>query len=359
MTGPPPQPFDPGQQASGQGMPPGPGVDGQLPPLLLTTARWRNRGHRVRHHDDGGGWTIRWSKVLAHTGHYEQFAYGRDHPSTWPARGGRDEGPLQKCLICYVGSGMAGVDVDREHGYVIPGWAGDAKHPGYPDRYEPGFADTRTARLIGRQHALTTRGPGYHILLDCRGIPPEDWPRQVPIAGADIKAKGFIPAPGCWHYSGERYELTDFGRHGRGYVTGTPELIAAMIADQDDLAAQNKHSRQEGGGNGGGHDGEIAGEVLKMVLRGLSKDECYEQWLTIAVGRDPSWPFTADDFGRHYRTAVAKAAQIRAGEGEAVREALAWLGSPLPAPAARGRRRHASAPALLAQAARWLEGGGA
>jgi hypothetical protein len=328
-----PPPQDPGQQ---QGTGP-PGANGQAPPLRLTTARWRNRGRRVRDPFPKGGeplYTTRWSKVLAHTGPYEQFAYGRDHPSTWSARGGRDEGPLQKCLICSPQSGLIAVDVDHEHGYTWPGWAGDAEHPGYLAEYEPGYLDTRTARLIGRQHALTTRGQGYHILLDCRGIPPENWPRQVPIAGADIKSKGFIPVPGCEHYSGERYELTDFGRYGRGYVTGTPELIEVIKADQAD---EREHGREQngsggggggGGGNGSGHDTEVAGSVLSNVLRGLSKEQCYAEWLKIAIPRDPSWPFTADDFEqRHYATAVRKAKQIRAADLEAWADLMAWRAS--------------------------------
>jgi hypothetical protein len=325
--------------------PPWPQDPRQLPPLKLTTARWRNRRRKVRDSfpdHNGPGYSFKWSKVLAHsgTGIYGRFRYGEDHPSDWPFRGGQDEGPLQKGLILCPASGMGGVDVDRENGYTEPGSAGrpanylnDPQYrPGWPEYYVPGFLDTRTAALIGRQHALTTRGPDhYHILLDCRAIPPQDWPRQRPIAGADIKTNGFIPVPGSWHYSGEQYELTDFGKHGRpGYVTAWPELIEAIKADQDDLARARRAGGAQGGGgggDGGGHDGEIAGAVLSMVLRGLSREQCYAEWLKIATARNPSWQFDDGDFERHYGSAVRKAEQIRADEWEAWTEWMRWRAS--------------------------------
>jgi hypothetical protein len=307
-------------------VPPGLWGTGQLPPLLLTTARWRNRGHRVPsdHHNSGGSSDTKWRKVLAHKGPYEQFAYGRDHPSTWPARGGRDEGPLQKCLICSFQSGVIAVDVDRELGYTHPGWAGDARNPGYPDWYEPGFLDTRTARLIGRAQAWTTHGRGYHVVIDARGLSEADWPVQVPIAGADIKSKGFVPLPGCEHHDGRQYEPV----RQPGPVRLTPELISAIKADQADHHERRRQAGVNGGGgpggDGGGHDGEIAGAVLSMVLRGLSKQQCYAEWLKIAIPRDPGYPFTDGDFERHHGGAVRKAEQTRADEWQAWAELMTW-----------------------------------
>jgi hypothetical protein len=297
MTAPLPQ--GPGQPVTtGQGMPPGSGPNGQLPPFEPTTARWLNRERRVRDPFPKGGeppYTTRWSKVLAHTGHYEQFAYGTDTPSDWPVRG------LQKCLICSPQSGAITVDVDDEQA----------------------FAGTRTGRLIGRAQAWTAHGGGYHVVIDARGLSEADWPRQGPIAGADIKSKGFVPLPGCMHFDGQPYQPV----YQPGPVVWWPELIAAICAD---LADQREHNRagggSGGGGEGGGHDGEVAGAVLKMVLRGLDKDQCYAEWLKIAVPRDPSWPFTADDFERHYGSAARKAEQIRAEEGDVTTDdgAAAW-----------------------------------
>lgn len=77
------------------------------------------------------------------------------------------------------------------------------------------------------------------------------------------------------------------------------------------------------GGAGGGHDGQVAATVLNNVLRGMSEAECYEQWLETAVPQNPSWPFTREDFKRrHYRTALAKAAKIRAADRQAY---AAWM----------------------------------
>jgi P4 family phage/plasmid primase-like protien len=308
MTGPAPQPQNYGQRPAGS---PGPGANGQLPPLQLTTARWRNRERRVRdpfpHHNNPSGYTTKWRKVLAHRGPYEQFAYGTDTPSTWPAHGGRDEGPLQKCLICSPWSGLIAVDVDDEQE----------------------FLGTRTGKLIGRQHALTTRGDHFHILIDARGVPEDDWPRQGMIDSANhIKSKGFIPVPGCEHYSGERYELTDFGRPGRpGTVRWTPELIAAINADLGEHAGRSGG----GGGNGGGgserdglgdlpptkellergvdhpHDGNMSRLAARLCGQGMGEQEAYALWRQVAdLTEDPADPFTADDWGRHWGGAQQK-----------------------------------------------------
>jgi hypothetical protein len=135
-------------------------------------------------------------------------------------------------------------------------------------------------------------------------VPPEDWPVQGPIAGADIKSKGFIPWPGSEHYSGERYELTGFGR-GPAVVPAWPELMAAILADR------GAHHRSGGpGGNGGGHDGELAAEVLRMILRGWDKETCYQMWCTIATPHDLAWPYERADFERHHRGAARKTQEI-------------------------------------------------
>jgi hypothetical protein len=311
-------------------------------PFKPTTARWLNRKRRVPNRSRGGGepsYTEKWSKVLAHTGPYTQFKYGTDTPSTWPARGSRDDGPLQKCLINSWQSAAITVDVDDEQQ----------------------FLETRTGRLIGRAQAWTAHGAGYHVVIDARGVPEADWPRQGPIAGADIKSNGFVPLPGCMHWDGEPYRPV----YQPGPVAWWPGLIAAICAD---LAGHRERQRQAGGGgggggggDGGGHDGEIFSAVLSMVLRGLARGQCYAEWLTIAVPRDPSYPFTDGDFDRHYRSAVRTAEQIRADEREGLQEAASWLAGQCPAPATAGRRvarRTRTDPALLGTAARWLAGGG-
>jgi hypothetical protein len=287
----------------------GPASNGQWQP---TTARWANRSRKVRNphpHPGDLASEVRWSKVLAHTGSYEQFAYGTDTPSDW-------QGPLQTCLIGSPQSGTIFVDVDDENAYL----------------------GTRTGQIVGRPHAASTRGGGFHIVIDARGVPGADWPRQGPIAGGDIKSRGFIPLPGSEHYSGERYEPV----RPSGPVLATRELIAAINADLADHRGKGgRDGNGGGGGSGGGHDGEVAAAVMSMVLRGLDREQCYEQWLTIAVPRDPSWPFTADDFERHYSGAVRKAGQVRAEDAEAARafagQAPALVTGPPPGQAARQR----------------------
>lgn len=281
----------------------------QLPPLQPTTACWFNRVRLVR----SGIWAgqERWRKVLAHYGSYEQFAYGthteatrewrRDHRREWRLR-------LQDAIICSPWSGVLAWDVDD------------------PEE----FARTRTGQLIGRQHAHTTRGDHFHILGDARLVQPSDWPVQDKIDSADhIKSCGFVPWPGSEHYTGQTYEPTDLWRSGQLLIV-SPRLIAATNAD---LADQKRRRREAGiggggggsGGTGGGHDGELAGQVLSMVLRGLTKEQCWAEWRKIAIPRDPGWPFEREDFERHYRSALRKAQEIREQEDQMAQSAL-WMG---------------------------------
>jgi hypothetical protein len=268
-------------------------------PLKPTTARWLNRRRRVR--TARGEWTDKWSKVLAHRGPYSQFRYGTDTPSDW-------RGYLQVAIICSPWSGVIGMDVDCEQDYLA----------------------TRTGQLIVRDQAISIRGDRFHALTDARAVPPELWPKQGPIAGADIKSNGFIPLPGCVHYSGDIYEPVP----GAPIVTATPELIGAILADREDhdRARQGAGNGQSGGGNGGtggGHDGEIAATVLSNILRGLSKEECYAEWCEIAIPHDPDDPFIRRDFERHYgdetQGAVRKAAGIRQREEQAHEVLRQWI----------------------------------
>jgi hypothetical protein len=279
---------------------PRPSENGQYPPgwepLKRTSARWLNKERRVR--DDHGGWYAKYAKVLAHTGPYSQFAYGTDTPSDWPV----PKRQLQTAMICSIGSRVIGADVD----------------------FLADFAGTRTGQLIGPGDALTRRNEDhFHIVIDARSVPDGDWPRQGPIPGADIKSNGFIPWPGSVHWSGDRYEPV-VHENGKGrIVPATPELITAINADLADERARRKAEwgssggggGNGGGGNGNGHDGEVAATVLSNILRGLTKEQCYAEWLQVAIPHDPDDPFTYDDFERHYGDettgAVAAARRIR------------------------------------------------
>ena len=246
-------------------------------PLELTTARWLNRRtSRGRDHD--GHPREKWAKVLAHTGPYEQFAYGTDTPSDW-------QGQLQGAIICSPGSGVIAIDVDDEAAY----------------------SQTRTAQWVRREQAISTRGAGWHALVDARHISRELWPQQGPIPGADIKAKGFVPLPGSRHYSGERYEPVLDGGGKSHIVDATQELIEAMAADRAGFGpmASTTATGHSGGGHRGssGHDSELYAAVTGWVRQGLGKEACYERWLPLSAPRDPSRLYDREDFERHYRSA--------------------------------------------------------
>lgn len=276
-------------------------------PLRLTTARWLNRRRQASDHD--GQPSERWSKVLAHKGSYDQFAYGTDTASDW-------QGPLQRAVICSPWSGVIAVDIDDEAAYMT----------------------TRTARTIARADAWSTRGGGFHVLIDARSVPPQGWPKPVPVAGADIKSCGFVPMPGSEHYSGELYEPV-FRPDGLvTVVTAKPDLIEAIHADQSDEAERRRASglagaRTAGAGNGGGHDGEVAAETMGICLRLLRsgmtpgdelREAAYAAWLTVAVPRDPSWPYDRGDFERHYAGALYKAQKLIAADLPVTDDMVRW-----------------------------------
>lgn len=245
-------------------------------PLKLTTARWFNAVRRYRNFPHGE-WAEKPVKKPAFDGHLTQFAYGTDTPSSWNRR------DLQRCSILAPHTGLLVVDVD------------------YPGQ----FATTRTARLVGREHAWSTRGERCHIPVDYRSIPPDQWPKQGPIAGGDIKSNGWVPVPGSWHYSGERYEPT--GLPLEAITRCTPELASAILADREDM--KDKGGNGGSGGSGDGHDSEVSAKTKGMIIRRLRAgwpvgpelmENVYAEWLTVAIPHDPSDPFTRDDFERHY-----------------------------------------------------------
>ena len=286
-------------------------------PLRPTTGRWYNDFSESKQ-GPGGEWIIKPPKKLAHRGSYDQFKYGRDYPSTWRLP------HLQWCQLCCPTSMAIGVDVD------------------YPEL----FATTRTARFIGRAQAISTRGEGYHVLVDARGWPLIVWPRQVPIRGADIKSRGFIPLPGCLHYTGQLYQPVP----GAVAVPWTDDLLGAIIHDQQDerarvraeldrfLAAHGLSPLPAGyGGRGGGHDGQVAAACMGLILRRLRagwrtgpelKEAVYAEWRTIAIGRNPAWPFERKHFERHFgdkrRGGLEEALRIIADEAAWMPGAMAW-----------------------------------
>jgi hypothetical protein len=213
-------------------------------PWQPTIARWINRRRQRKPSVLNPEGDPKWSKVLAHDGPMTQFAYGSNTASHW-------QRPVQLALICTPGSGTIAVDVD------------------YPDE----FAQTRTGALLGRQHAFTVRGERFHDVIDARFVPLEEWPRQGPIAGGDIKSNGWVPMPGSNHYSGDIYQPA---RWPPLVIPAWPELIAAINADRADHDAASPRTGSSGGnGHGGGehiggHDDYLTKKVVyARIMNGL------------------------------------------------------------------------------------------
>jgi hypothetical protein len=228
---------------------------------------------------------LKWSKVLAHDGPMTQFAYGSNTASNW-------QRPLQLALICTPGSGTIAVDVD------------------YPDE----FAQSRTGALLGRQHAFTTRGWGFHVVIDARFVPEQDWPRQGPIAGGDIKSNGWIPVPNSNHHSGDIYQPA---YDPPLVIPAWPELIAAINADRSSHDAASPRTGSSGGnGHGGGehsggHDDRLAAVVYGAAMDGLRAglsigDPRLEQavkaawWQAANPPEDPGDPYTDESWPRFW-----------------------------------------------------------
>jgi hypothetical protein len=317
-------------------------VTGPVPPggpLRLTTGRWFNDFSEARQ-GPGGEWIIKPPKILAHRGSYDQFRYGHDHPSTWGLS------HFQRCLLCCPGSMAIGIDVD------------------YPEL----FATTRTARFIGRAQAISTVGERYHVLLDFRGLPLIVWPRQTPIRGADVKSRGFIPVPGCVHYTGQLYQPVP----GAMAVPWTHELHGAIIDDQRDEQARcqaeldrywagvNEVRAGQGlppltggtGGHGGCHDDQLSAATMGMIVKRLRagwqagpelKEDVYAEWCEIAIPRDPSRPWERRHFDRHYgderQGGLAEALKVLADEAAWMPGLMAWAEAATAEPAARRPRQ--------------------
>lgn len=225
---------------------------------------------------------------------YVDFAYGTYTGPQWSPFN-PDSQPIQYALICSPSTHLLVIDVD------------------HPDAY----AETRTANVLGAEHAMSTRGEGYHVALDMRGIHPARWPRQGAIGGtverrgADIKALGFVPVPGSQHYKGGYYEARLNPDGSAKLIVITEEILAALHADRG-----ASYSAPHGGGGPGGqnagefdHDTRRAAYVMRAVLAGLSLDEIHCGWLQLPDHNEncsSSAGFTEEDFGRHYQGALRK-----------------------------------------------------
>lgn len=255
----------------------------------FTFAWWHNAGI-VRRQLVGGLHVDKtaWHKHLSHGGSYDQFAYGTE--KTMPGGyGGKcanskvehhDEHGHQRAVVCAKQTHLFVVDVDDPINY----------------------ATSQTARLLGKEQAMTTRGAGWHVYIY---VPPElmaQWPRQGVIPGGDVKSNGFVPAPLTVHYSHHKYELTA----GASVVVATPEILQAVNADR---AAKSVGVGGSGSGDrGDGNEPELFSYAGALYASNpADKEGAWAAWLEHAQFRltlsDPTWPWTEGDrdiFERHW-----------------------------------------------------------
>jgi hypothetical protein len=256
----------------------------------FTTFRWANQLNDVG----------KYSKVpLMRRGFaYADFACGTDTPEQWrPFRPA--DAPVQIGLICSPQTGLLVIDIDD------------------PDEY----ADTRTAGLLGRDDAMSTRGAGFHIGIDMRGIPPARWPRQGKIPGADIKAAGFVPVPSSLHWRGEPYAPRWDADGLPRLVPVTEKILGVLRADRGAFYAEPRGGGGPGGRlvNGMDHDTARAGTVMRGVLAGWPLDSIYAAWAAMpdhGPECTSSSGFTNADFQRHYDGAVRRAPRYRAEQAD-------------------------------------------
>lgn len=277
------------------------------PSFLLTTGRWYNKL------DEDGDY--RKAPAYREGFTYDSFAYGSDTPEDFTPAGGV---PVQYSLICAKQTFLLVADID------------------YPENL-PG---SETGQHVSWNDAMSVRGSHFHVGIDMRGVPADDWPTQGRTAWGDIKANGFVAAPGSVHYSGEPYAPASASPVSK-LVKATPALIAALAADRaahalarlnEGLAARGlpAGTRLENGaylyasgfvrGTWGQlpdghlkHDDELKDLLWDMhVIYGRPEEECREQWFRLAgaLGR----PWTEKHFLRHW--SKCPAARLKALEDD-------------------------------------------
>lgn len=260
-----------------------------IPDDFKFTFGWWHNAQIIRKQRVGGQQVDKtaWHKHLSHGGSYDQFQYG-DQKTRPTGFGGKcangqieqhDEHGHQQAVICSRQTHLFVVDVDDPINYAL----------------------SRTAELLGKDRALTTRGVGWHVYVY---VPPElmdRWPKQGVIPGGDVKSNGFVPAPFTVHYTGQLYEL----RAGSGVVTATPEILAAVNADRNGKLSATGLS---GGDRGEGNEPELFSFTGALYAANpADKEGAWEMWLEHAQLRlilaDPTWPWTEADrdiFERHW-----------------------------------------------------------
>ncbi len=257
-----------------------PGTQGDL---LLTLAWWHNALVERGKKDQYGERRQKWLKALSFSGSMNQFTRGAAAQKPYPcqkAEHQHDSHGHQIAIMLTRDYRFFVVDVDD------------------PSQYE----GTRTSRIITADHAISSRGMGYHVLVHVPDELLSSWPHQTPIPGADIKSSGFVPLPGCIHFSGERYEPA---HDDDDPVEATAELLEAIRSDQ-------AFSRPGGAGasDARGQQGELLRMLRTQVMehgwRETDEREAWRWYLPQALGmpsldEDP-WDEdgAAEAFRRHW-----------------------------------------------------------
>jgi hypothetical protein len=246
----------------------------------------------------------KWAKAPAYYAGftYSDFTYGEVKAAD---EGFVTETPLQVSIICAKTTFALAIDVD------------------YPEN----LSASAVGEYVSIENAISTHGDHFHILLDMRGVSDADWPQQGRTLWGDIKSSGFIPLPGCQHWSGDLYAETP--NWASRIIKATPEIVEALRQDRRDYAAHRlnearvRNPRQQGVKDPTGHhiyasgyvdgssaqlpdgflehDDELKDLAYDLGTRGFPVDAVFAEWRRLAGSADPANPWTDKDFERHWR----------------------------------------------------------
>jgi hypothetical protein len=177
------------------------------------------------------------------------------------------------------------------------------------------MSEADIAGIVTMDRAMDTRSnPGgedhWHALVWVPEPLRRLWPeRDLPGAECKGSADGFVPVPGCWHYSGVKYELAAGSRA----ITATEELLLAIRSQPvTERAAAAGYT----GGRSEGRQGDLTRFLMAqcpVLLDDLDADlaMCEALWMPefnrLEATKD--WIIDADPHGmfmRQYRWRVRK-----------------------------------------------------
>ena len=237
-------------------------------PFPLTSAWWHNRCYSKCNNKGDClighcGHISEWVKALSFSGNYPELFKPGTHKyyPYWNATGhhipdrGRpwdgDEHGHQKAII--LGRIYRYFVVDVDNGEL----------------YEE---EADVTQFVTYEMRTCASRPGHwHALV----FVPDDlmhlWPdRDVPGANIRGTTDGFVPVPGCWHYSGSQYEPNPDGR----ILTATEPMLRAILGQRiTPRAAAAGYS----GSGAVGRQGELLLGLRELPL-GTSREEAERWW---------------------------------------------------------------------------------